>query len=214
VLALASTIRPTSLAAVYALLVRGRSPSRLLAVYVVAGLVFTIAFGVLMIATFGGLSLQAGSDRTKGIAEIAAGVVAVAVGIAVLTGHVGERRAEDPVPAPRRFEKMLGRDISTRTAAFAGPATHIPGVLYILALDLIVSSERHLTRGLAEVLVYNAVWFALPIAALALCMVNPLYARRAMVAVQAWTGAHSRQIILTVTLGGGAALIIAGWLTI
>lgn len=213
-LALASTIRPTSLAAVYVLLARGRSPSRLLAAYLVAGLAFTISFGVVVIAAFGGLHLQAGSDQTKGIAEIAAGVLAVAFGLAVLTGHVGRRRPEDAPRPPSRIEQILRGDISTRTAALAGPATHIPGLFYLLALDLIVASQRHLTRGIADLLLYNALWFAPAIATFALCVVNPLYARRTVAAVQAWTGAHSRQIILTVALAGGTALIVAGWLTI
>jgi hypothetical protein len=214
VLALASAIRPTSLAAVYALLMHGRSPTRLLAAYVLAGLAFTITFGVVVIAAFDSVSLKAGSSRTKGIAEVAAGVVALAFGLAVLTGRVGRRRPEDATQAPGRLEQILGGNISTRAAAVAGPATHIPGLLYLLALDLIVASQHGLTLGLADVLVYNAVWFALPVAAFALYIVNPLYARRAVVAVQEWTSAHSRQIILIVLLVGGPALILAGWLTI
>ena len=43
-LALASTVRPTSLAAVY-VLVGSESPRRLMIVYITAGLAFTIGFG-------------------------------------------------------------------------------------------------------------------------------------------------------------------------
>jgi hypothetical protein len=199
---------------VYALLARGRSPSRLLGAYVVAGLVFTIAFGLVVISAFGGAQLQAGSSKTKGVAEIATGVLAVAFGLAVLTGHVGGRRPEDAPRARGRLEQVLGHEISTRAAAVAGPVTHIPGLFYVFALDLIVTSERHLARGVADVLLYNAVWFALPVAAFAVSIVNPQRARHAVGAVQEWTGAHSRQIILTVTFGGGAALIVAGALTV
>jgi Sap, sulfolipid-1-addressing protein len=197
---------------VYALLARGRSPSRLLTAYVVAGLAFTIAVGVIVIAAFGGAHIEAGSRQTKGIAQIIAGVLAIAFGFAALTGHVGGRA--DAPRAPDRFDRILGREISTATAAIAGPVTHIPGVFYILALDLIVSSQRDLTLGLVDLLLYNAVWFAPPIAALALSVVNPRAARRIIAAIRGWTGAHSRQIVLTVAFGGGAALVVAGWLTV
>jgi hypothetical protein len=198
---------------VYALLTRGRAPSRLLVAYLIAGLVFTIAIGVIVIAAFSGVQLHAGSSETKGIAEIAAGAIAIAIGIAVLTGGVG-RRFDDAPRTPGRFERILAREISTPAAALAGPATHIPGLFYLLALDLIVASQRDLASGLADVLLYNAVWFALPIAALILYIVNPPHARGIVAAIQAWAGAHTRRVILIVAFVGGPALIVAGWLAI
>ena len=77
-LALASTVRPTSLAAVSAILSHD-SRRRLLLAYIAAGLAFTIAFGVVVVGAFHGIHLGTGSDRTKGVADIAAGVVAVAL---------------------------------------------------------------------------------------------------------------------------------------
>ena len=76
-LALASTVRPTSLAAVDALLSTG-APRRLMIVYTAAGLTFTIAVGLLIIGAFQGVDINSGTDRTKGIAEIASGIVALA----------------------------------------------------------------------------------------------------------------------------------------
>src|SRR4029079_10055479 len=54
-LALASTIRPTSLAAVYTLL-SSPAPRRLMIAYVIAGLTFTIAFGALVVWAFHGIA--------------------------------------------------------------------------------------------------------------------------------------------------------------
>ena len=73
-LALASTVRPTSLAAVYTLL-SDDEPRRLMIAYVIAGLAFTIAFGLLVTLAFHGISINHGTDEAKGIAEIVGGVV-------------------------------------------------------------------------------------------------------------------------------------------
>ena len=86
-LALASAVRPASLVAVYAL-VRELPPARLMAAYVAAGLAFTVTVGVAVTFVCNGIELHAGTDRTKAIAEILAGVLALGLGIAVLTGRL------------------------------------------------------------------------------------------------------------------------------
>ena len=47
-------------------------------IYTAAGLTFTIAVGLLIIGAFQGVDINSGTDRTKGIAEIASGIVALA----------------------------------------------------------------------------------------------------------------------------------------
>ena len=81
VLALASTVRPTSLAAVYAL-VSQRHPAPADVGYVIAGLAFTLAFGVLVVGATHGIHVHSGTNKTKGIADIAGGIVALAFGVA------------------------------------------------------------------------------------------------------------------------------------
>ena len=112
-LALASTVRPTSLAAVYAL-VGSESPRRLMIVYITAGLTFTIAFGLLVIWAFNGVDINSGSDKTKGIAEIVGGIVALTFAVLVRTGHVGGPHADDAPDAPGRWRTLLERRLSAR----------------------------------------------------------------------------------------------------
>jgi hypothetical protein len=193
----------------YALLARGRSPSRLLMVYTVVGLLFTFAFGVVVLVSFGGIQLHAGSSRTKAYAEIAGGLFAIAIGIGVLSGRIGGREVAESDPSGR-FRQLLDRPLSFRVAALAGPATHLPGLFYLLALDLIVASKHSWPTGILDLILYNLAWFALPIAALALCIVSPHHARRAVEAIQAWTVARARTIVLTVSFLAGIALLIAG----
>ena len=69
VLALACTVRPTSLAAVYALISRDTRRGLMLA-YVIAGLAFTLAFGVIVVGATEGIHVHSGTNKTKAIADI------------------------------------------------------------------------------------------------------------------------------------------------
>jgi hypothetical protein len=57
---------------------------------------------------------------------------------------------------------------------------------------------------------YNVVWFALPLTALVICIVRPATARAFVGAVEQRTRDHARAILLTVSFGAGAALVIRG----
>ncbi len=212
-LALASTVRPTSLAAVYALLSH-RSRRVLLSAYVAGGLVFTILFGLIVVYVLHGIHLRSGSDQTKAAVDLAGGAAAVLFGFAVLTGRVHATRTDDAPAVTNRWASKLERRLTLRTAALAGPATHIPGVFYLIALNAIVGHELRLVRGALAVTIYNAIWFAIPILALVLCIVRPDAARDAVGAVEHWARRHARTIMLVASFGVGTALIVRGALTI
>ena len=212
-LALASTVRPTSLVAVYAL-VGHESPRRLMLAYIIAGLTFTIAVGLLVIWAFSGVDVDSGSEKTKGIAEIAGGVVALTFAVLLATGRVGGPHTDDAPDAPRRWTAVLERRLTVPKAALAGPATHIPGLFYLIALNVIAAHHPSIAGGLLEVLIYNVVWFALPIGALAICVIDPPAARRAVDEVRLWTISHAHTLLLTASLVAGAGLVIRGLMTI
>jgi len=213
-LALASTIRPTSLAAVYAL-VSGDAPRRLMTVYVAAGLAFTVSFGLLVIWVLSGVDIGTGTNRARGIAEIGGGILVLVFALGVLSGRVGGPRSDDaPRPTGRRWDQLLVHRPTQRTAALAGPVTHIPGVFYLIALNVVIAYHAAAPRELLAVLTYNAIWFALPLGALAVCVVEPDAARQAIGAIQRWTSSHSRTLLLGASLVVGCALIVRGALTV
>jgi hypothetical protein len=207
-LGLASTVRPTSLAAVSAFLSHS-ARRRLLFAYVIGGLAFTIAFGVVVVGAFHGIHLGAGSDQTKGIAEIVGGAILLLVGGAVLTGLIPSRPVR-AAPGTGAWKARLDRRLTIPAAVLAGPLTHIPGLLYLIALNVIVAHEPRVPGGLVAVVIYNALWFMLPIAALAICIVNPDAARDAVVRVQQWTGQHSRTLLLWTSFVAGGVLVVRG----
>ena len=212
-LALASTVRPTSLAAVSALLAR-ESRRRLMFAYVAGGLAFTFVFGVVVVSVFHGIHIHAGNPRTKGIADIVGGAVTLLFGLAVLTGVVRRRGSGPSRAGGNTWMARLDRQITVRVAALAGPLTHFPGVFYLIALNVIVAHNPRVPGGVLALTVYNGVWFAVPIAALVICIVNPDAARNIVVAVQETTKRHSRAIVLVTCFVVGVALLIRGLLAL
>lgn len=201
------------MAALYALLASG-APRRLLTAYILAGMAFTVAFGLLVVWAFDGISVGAGTSETKGVVELVAGAAALVLALLVHVGRLGGRVGAEAPKAPDRWARVLEERITLRTAALAGPATHIPGLFYLIALNVIAAHGPTRLEGLAEVLVYNLIWFALPIGALAVCIVRPASARAIVGAVQRWTKEHSRGIITVVAAVVGAALVVRGLLTL
>jgi hypothetical protein len=204
-LALACTVRPTSVAAVYALLSHD-APRRLMGAYVAAGLAFTLVFGAIVVGATQGIHLNSGTD--KAIADIAGGSLALAFGIGVLTGLIQGRHGGD---APGgRLKTALDRRLTIQTAAVAGPATHIPGLFYVIALNVIIAHNAAITGEAIALVVYNVVWFALPILALVTCITDPEVARRLVRAVEQWTHDHAREILLVASFSVGTALVTRG----
>ena len=208
-LALASTVRPTSLAAVSAILTR-ESRRRLMFAYVTGGLAFSIVFGVVVVGVFHGIHIHPGTGRTKGIADIAGGVVALLFGVALLTGLVRRRPGHRSSDAHNTWMARLDHQITVRVAALAGPLTHFPGIFYLIALNVIVAHNPRLPGGVFALAIYNGIWFAVPIAALVMCIVDPDAARNIVVAVQTTTKRHSRTIVLVTSFVVGVALLIRG----
>jgi Sap, sulfolipid-1-addressing protein len=212
-LALASTVRPTSLAAVSTLLGRD-SRRRLMVAYVAGGLAFTFLFGVVVVGVFHGIHLRAGTDRTKDIADIVGGVVALGFGVAVMTGLLRRRPGHTPRGTGNEWTARLDHHVTIRVAAIAGALTHLPGIFYLIALNVIVAHNPELPGGIVAVAIYDVIWFALPIVALMVCIVDPDAARNIVGAVLAWTRPHSHAIIVTTSFVVGVALLVRGALPI
>lgn len=213
VLALASTVRPTSVAAVYALIARdARRP--LMFAYVIAGLAFTLAFGAIIVGATDGIHIHSGTNKTKAIADIAGGIAALAFGVGIATGRINRGHPEDAPRTRWSMKSALDRRLTIRTAALAGPATHIPGLFYLVALNVIVTHNVALANKAIALVTYNAVWFALPLAALVACIVRPERAQDFIGSVELWARQHARGILLAVSFGAGTALLIRGVLTV
>jgi hypothetical protein len=208
VLALASAPRPSGVAATYALL-SVSPPRRVVVAYLVAGLAFSVGFGVLVVAIFHGAGFHYRDSDAYAAIELLGGVAALGFAAGFASGrrqlpnrnqHAGEESA-----LVRRL-----RHPTMATASVAGVATHLPGLFYLLALNVIIAERRGLAISIAEVLVFNAIWFATTFVAVVYFLLRPGAARRAVARVDAWARRHARMITTLVFAVVGGYLTIKG----
>ena len=207
VLSLTAIVRPTSLAALFAML-STRHPKRLLVCYLLAGLSFSVCVGVVVVVALGGSSGWGKSRTDRPVLDVVLGCcfLVYALGIAI-------RRPKTADVARRRPAALMGRvtaNMSPPVAALTGVMTHLPGLVYLAALNAIAGTQTKQAGQVAQVLLYNAIWFSLTIVALVLSVYRPSASRELLDRVSA--GAHRyRRPILAACFGVfGAYLIIVG----
>jgi Sap, sulfolipid-1-addressing protein len=213
VLALASVIRPLSVAAVYAMLSTAR-PTRLLTAYIGAGFVFSTGLGIVWSSCWANWPGRV--PRTRCIAAIPfiLGAVSLSYAAGLLSGWV-------QAPAPDRTgatpgpdaSSWLGRqlaDLSGPRAALGGVLTHKPGLFYLAALSAITNSTSSNVNRIFQVALYNAIWFAMPVAALALARHRPVELQDFLRRTTAWVWRRHREIMITAFGLLGVYLIVRG----
>ena len=211
-LALSTVVRPTSAAAVVAMLAT-RHPQRLLGVYIVAGLTFSLAVGAVVVVLLQGVSDSAASFELRPVAAVALGVLALGYAGAVGLGWLPRRHhpvsLPGPVHQPHWMRERL-QNLSLRGAATAGVLTHLPGLVYLAALNAIAGSTTRAVDGLLQVAIYNAIWFSLAIVALALSVYRPGVSRGALDVLGSWTRGHRRAIVIVCFSALSGYLILTG----
>jgi hypothetical protein len=228
VLALTAVVRPTSAAAIVAML-STRRPHRLLACYVLAGLVFSITVGVLVVVLAQHLSpvtARAGRPIVETVLGVAALLYAGVVWFRLLPRRRADSVVADSVVAdsvvadsvvghgdgsgsPSWMRRRL-QDLSPSGAATAGVLTHLPGLVYLAALNAIAGSATGTLHGVVQVLIYNAIWFSLPIVALTLSIYRPTASREQFDRAASWARQHQRVIIVAFFGALGAYLLVTG----
>jgi hypothetical protein len=176
VLGVISGVRPaTSQAAVVALLRTPRAARSLLA-FTLAGLVVSVAIGVVVVVAFKGAGTAFGRSTFSELFSLVAGVAALGFAAGVRRGGMPRRRERPRGRAASALAVRL-RQPSDATAAAAGVATHVPGLIYLAALNTIAAGGPDLATAAAQILAYNLLWFAVPIIALAFAVRSPGTAR-------------------------------------
>ena len=197
-LALLSTVRPTTAAALWAMLA-GDRPRRLLGAYLVAGMAVSLTAGIVVVVLLGGAYSR--STGGRGVLLIVLGGVALLGAVVVQLGLL--RRVRD-----RRPERTTPRRLSPAGAALAGVVTHLPGVFYLAGLGAIVATGAAAGGAIAQIVVYNLVWFAPALVALVVTLsgVGPRADRMAELAARA--RAH-QDTLLSLCFGGVGAWLVA-----
>jgi hypothetical protein len=175
-LALFSALRPgTSLAAVLAVL-KSPEPRRPLLFFTAAGFASSWVTGLVVVGIFHGATVAVGGSTLTAVLDVAFGAAALGFAAGVQLGWVRptwRRRSSPSAPArSARFGRHLHRP-SARVAAAAGVGTHVPGLIYLAALNAIASERPAPVNVAIQVAVYDAIWFLVPLASLVLVVLRP-----------------------------------------
>jgi Sap-like sulfolipid-1-addressing protein len=209
VLALTTVVRPTSLAAVVAML-STQHPQRLLAIYVAAGLAFSLAVGTLVVVLLGGLHMTRASPAVRPALDLTLGACALGYAAGVCIGWLPRPRGVAPEPDGWMRRRLA--DLSHSGAAVAGVLTHLPGLVYLAALNAIVAAAPGIVSGVLQVVVYNAIWFSLAIAVLVLSVHRPELSREFLERIVTWTRRNQRPLVVGFLGALGGYLVVAGML--
>jgi Sap, sulfolipid-1-addressing protein len=193
-LALANAVRPTGIAAVYALL-GSPEPRRMLTAYTLAGFLWSGAVGILVVSALHGVNVETGTGTVSALIYLIGGVACMGFAAGRVTGRL---QASPRQHQPTEQQSRLGRALKHPTvavAAGAGVATHLPGLFYLLGLNAIAAPAPDFTQGAIDVLIFNLIWFTAPIASLVLSVRRPEDARRALGGLNDWARRHETAIV-------------------
>jgi hypothetical protein len=208
VLALTTVIRPTSAAAVFAMLSTPR-PQRLLVAYIVAGLGFSLAVGTLVVVLLGGLQSTRASSEVRPLLDLALGTCALGCAVSAWIGLLPRSRPRGSAEPDSWLRRRL-TDMSRSGAAIAGVLTHLPGLVYLAALNAIAAGGGGTANGVLQVVVYNGIWFSVAIVALVLSVYRPTVSRDFLERVISWTREHQRVITVGFLGALGGYLVVVG----
>jgi hypothetical protein len=211
VLGVISGLRPaTSQAAVIALL-RTPAAARSLLAFTVGGFVVSMAVGVVVVVAFHGAGTVVGRSTFSGLFSLVAGVAAIGFAAGVQRGGVPARRSRPHRHATSRLAVRL-REPSITTAAAAGVATHIPGLIYLAALNSIATGQPAFTSAAFQVALYNVLWFIIPLGSLTLAVRSPDTARAYLDRATAAARRNQERLLVVIFGALGVYLAVKGFL--
>ena len=213
VLGLFSGLRPgTSLAAVLVLLERPTS-QRLLLLFTAAGFASSWAIGLVVVGVFHGANVAVGGSTFTAVLDVAFGAAALGFAAGLQRGWVQPRRRRSSSPSATAAGSRFARNLqnpSARNVVAAGIGTHLPGLIYLAALNAIASERPAPVDAALQVATYDALWFLIPLASLVLGIVRPGAARAYLDAATAWVRRHEHAVLVSGSVILGGYLVIKG----
>jgi len=205
------------LAAAVVLLGRPR-PAHKLAAYLVGGMGFSIAFGlVIVLALHGSSLLRDPSPSTSAAIELVAGALLVTVAFTVRFGKVPQWRPRRSAPReshrsgrrPSLSERAVGRD-SLWVAWAAGALYSVPGAYYLAGMALLAKLKVSVATDVVAVIGFNLIMFALIELPLLGFLAAPERTRAITGKLNDWMTRHKRILIVVIAGAGGTYLLVSG----
>lgn len=215
-LGLISGLRPATAQAAVLALLRAPSPRRMLFAYCLVGFAWCLVVGIVVILVFDGVGDQLGRRRSDfaAIVDLVIGIAALGFAAGVLRGRLLSR-IEDRRPAngESRVARRL-RSPSLVDAGAAGIVTHVPGLIYVVALNAIAAADIATSRALVQLGVYNLLWFMIPLTALAVALTNPAVIGDALERSGAWAIRNRDRLVVAIFGALGLYLVAKGVLAL
>jgi hypothetical protein len=193
-LAIANAARPTGLAVTYALLSAPR-PKQLLSAYIVAGFTWSCLVGFLVVEALDGVEVETGTGEA--IIELLLGVAALGFAAGFATARLELTPRRPSADRDSRIATTL-HDPSLKAAAGAGILTHLPGLMYLLGLNVIAARDPGGFDGGVDVVIFNAIWFLPPFASLVLAIWRIDTTREALGRFNAWVKRYQSEFVAAV----------------
>jgi len=208
-LAFTAAINP-SLFAVDLVALVNRRPRAMLWCVLLGGVGVAVLIGLVDV-----LVVKADIVKTQGslspAADLALGLLLLAVGALLLSGRFRRRRepAPDSGPADKaNWMQRALREPRLGLAVLVGAVLGLPGAVYLTALHLLVSDKSSTGTRVVAVVLFAVIEFTLIIVPLILLTVRPKDAASVIERSQEWLKKHGRQ------LSAGIALVLGAYLTI
>lgn len=213
ILGLFSGLRPgTSTVAVLALL-KGHKPARTLLFFTVAAFAFIWVFGVLVVLAFDGAHVATGGTTLSSVLDIALGAAAIGFAAGLERGWVNPTFRRSPSASANGRTARLTRRMSNPTvgvAAVTGALTHLPGIVYVLALNAIATQTPPATSAGLQVALYAVLWLLVPLSALALAIARPGAAVVYLEQATLWARRHEHVGLVVGSLVVGIYFVVKG----
>ena len=209
-LAIASAFWPILLAVVLISL-RASHPGRLMASFLVGGLLTTMVVGLIVIYVLKDASLTTHSDSWFGPGvEIAAGIAALVLAYVLRARRHRAAPVAAPTDAgPSRMERMLDR--GAPLAFIAGIVFNIvPGVVPLVALKDIAELDYSFGATVALLLGFYLIMFAFIEVPIVAYLFAPERTASSMNQFNAWLGRNGRRVGVYVLAGVGCYLLVRG----
>ncbi len=213
VLGLFSGLRPGTSQAAVLVLLETPKPQRLLLLFTAAGFASSWAIGLLVVGVFHGANVAVGGSTFTAVLDVAFGAAALGFAAGLQRGWVQPTRRRSPSPSATAAGSRFGRDLrnpSARNVVAAGIGTHLPGLIYLAALNAIASERPAPVDAALQVAIYDALWFLVPLASLVLAVVRPGAARAYLDEATAWVRRHEHAVLVSGSLVLGGYLVVKG----
>ena len=125
---------------------------------------------------FHGADVATGGKTLSSALEIALGAAAVGFAVGMHRGWVNPTFRRSPSARSNgRAARLIARlnNPSAGIAAATGALTHLPGIVYLLALNAIATEEPPVTYAGLEVALYAVLWLLVPLTSLILVIARP-----------------------------------------